>query len=174
MVEIDHIGANCRRMPGLSPFPHPRQPTLKPVHLVVYFDTPPTGVWAELADLASHPQWMGDAEAIEFLDSRTAGVGTRMRVPTRIGPFRATDVMRVIGWEERRLIEVEHVGPVSGVGRFEIQPSGSGTELRWSETLRFPWWLGGPLGAWLARPILRRVWLGNLARLRQRVEVSGP
>ncbi|MGH8952383.1 MAG: SRPBCC family protein [Acidimicrobiia bacterium] len=147
---------------------------MKPVQLVVLLNTPPTRVWAELADLASHPQWMGDAEAVEFLDSRTGGVGTRMRVPTRIGPLRATDVMTVVGWDDGRLIEVEHVGSVTGVGRFEIRPSGSGTELRWTETLRFPWWLGGVFGAWLAQPILRKVWKGNLERLRQRVEVSGP
>jgi hypothetical protein len=147
---------------------------LKPVHLVVFFNTPPTGVWAELADLGSHSEWMGDAEAVEFVTGQTTGEGARMRVPTRIGPFRSTDLMTVVEWEEGRSIGVEHVGAVAGVGRFELRPLGAGTELTWTEILHFPWWLGGPLGAWLARPILRRVWLRNLERLRRRVEVSAP
>jgi Polyketide cyclase / dehydrase and lipid transport len=138
-------------------------------------DASPEMVWSELADLQSHPEWMGDAGSIQFVGEQTAGVGTEMVVPTRVGPFRTTDLMRVVGWEEGRLIEVEHVGAVSGVGSFEIQPAPEGhTELLWSETLRFPWWLAGPLGAWLARPILKQIWRGNLDRLRRRVEVTGP
>jgi hypothetical protein len=97
-----------------------------------------------------------------------------MRVPTRVGPFRTTDMMTVVEWEEGRSIAVEHLGAVSGLGRFEIRTSGHGTELTWSETLRFPWWLGGRLGAFLARPILRQVWRGNLERFRRRLAVSGP
>ncbi len=38
------------------------------------------------------------------------------------------------------------------------------TVLSWEEDLVFPWWLGGPVGAWAARPILRWVWRGNLRR----------
>jgi hypothetical protein len=97
-----------------------------------------------------------------------------MRVPTRVGPFRTTDLMTVVEWEEGSLIAVEHEGAVSGQGRFEIRPLGPGTELTWSETLTFPWWLGGSLGAWIARPILRGIWRGNLERLRRRLEVSDP
>jgi len=112
--------------------------------------------------------------AIEFINDRTAGVGTKMNVPTRIGPLRTTDVMTVVEWVEGRLIAVEHVGAVSGKGRFEISPSGSGTELRWSEILEFPWWLGGAVGAWLARPVLRRVWSRNLQALKERLEINAP
>ena len=143
------------------------------IRMVVLIDAPPERVWAELADLGSHPEWMGDAGSVEFVTAQTEGVGTRMRVPTRVGPFRTTDLMTVIEWDERRRIGVEHVGAVSGRGRFEIRPSGSGTELTWSETLGFPWWLGGPLGAWVARPVMRRIWRGNLKELRRRLEVSG-
>jgi hypothetical protein len=115
---------------------------------------------------------MKDADAVNFLTEQTAGVGTQLRVPTRVGPFRTTDLMTVVEWDEGKAIAVDHQGAVSGLGRFEIRPSGEGTELLWSETLRFPWWLGGPVGAWLARPILKRVWLGNLDRLGERLAVT--
>lgn len=144
------------------------------IELTAWFEAPPDQVWAELADLGSHVEWMADAMAIHFLTEETTGVGAQMRVPTRIGPFRANDLMTVVEWDEGRVIAVEHIGAVSGVGRFEILPVGTGTELRWSEKLRFPRWLGGPVGAWLAGPILRRIWRGNLRRLGERLAVSGP
>jgi carbon monoxide dehydrogenase subunit G len=144
------------------------------LELIVVLAAPLGRVWDELADLGSHSEWMRDAGSIEFVGGQTTGVGTRMRVPTRVGPFRTTDMMTVVEWEEGRSIAVEHLGAVSGLGRFEIRASGHGTELTWSETLRFPWWLGGRLGAFLARPILRQVWRGNLERFRRRLAVSGP
>lgn len=147
---------------------------MKPVTLTVDIEAPTDRVWAELADFGSHPEWMGDAMAIEFITDRTVGVGTQIRVPTRIGPLRTSDVMTVVEWVDNELIAVEHVGAVSGRGRFEISPSGSGTVLRWSEILDFPWWLGGALGAWVARPVLRRGWGRNLQTLKRRLEVSAP
>jgi carbon monoxide dehydrogenase subunit G len=144
------------------------------VELAVSLAASPERVWAELADLGSHSEWMGDAETIQFVTGQTVGVGTRMRVPTRIGPFRSTDLMTVVEWEAGRSIGVEHVGAVAGIGRFELAPAGSGTELTWTEVLRFPWWMGGRWGSWLARPVLRRIWRRNLERLRRRVEVNAP
>jgi carbon monoxide dehydrogenase subunit G len=144
------------------------------IELTARFEAPPDRVWAELADLGSHVEWMADAMAIHFLTEETTGVGVQMRVPTKIGPFRANDLMTVVEWDEGRVIAVEHIGTVSGVGRFEILPVGTGTELRWTEKLRFPRWLGGPVGAWLAGPILRRIWRGNLRRLGERLAVSAP
>ncbi len=117
---------------------------------------------------------MADAEAVHFLTDQTAGIGAQLRVPTRVGPFRTTDLMTVVEWDEGKAIAVDHQGAVSGLGRFEIRPLVGGTELLWSETLRFPWWLGGPVGAWLARPILKRIWGRNLAKLGERLSVTDP
>jgi hypothetical protein len=137
-------------------------------------DVPLERVWAEIADLGAHGEWMSDATAIHFVGYRTRGLGAQMRVPTKIGPFRSTDLMTVVGWEEGRMIAVEHRGAISGVGRFEVRSLDAGTELAWTESLRFPWWLGGPIGELVARPILRRMWLANLRRFGERVALSDP
>lgn len=146
----------------------------KAIDLTAVFAAPIGVVWAELSDLASHPEWMSDAGSIEFLSEGRQGVGTLIRASTEVGPIRLSDTMRVIEWEELGRITVEHVGPVTGSGSFQIRPVDEGTELRWIETLIFPWWLGGPIGAAVARPILGRIWRGSLEKLRARVELSVP
>jgi hypothetical protein len=145
----------------------------KPIDLTIVFEAPVERVWAELSDLGSHTEWMSDAGSVEFLSESRQGVGTLIRARTEVGPIRLQDTMRVTEWVEGRRISVEHVGPVTGSGTFAIRPAGGGTELRWTETLFFPWWLGGPIGAWVARLVLRRIWRGNLEKLRARVQLSG-
>ena len=86
----------------------------RPIEVSVLIDAPLARVWAELADFASHPQWMDDAATVRFLTDRTTGLGTRIEVATRVGPLRATDVMEVVRWEEEQTIVVEHVGAVKG------------------------------------------------------------
>lgn len=123
-------------------------------------------VWSELADLTSHASWMKDAVEIEFLGRKQSGIGTRMRVPTRVGPFRTTDILEVTGWVDGESISVDHEGLVSGSGRFSLEGDDP-TLIIWEETLRFPWWLGGPITAVFARPVLRAIWAGNLDRFAQ-------
>ncbi len=146
----------------------------RPIEVSILISAPPARVWAELADFGSHPQWMDDAATVRFLTDQTTGVGTRIEAATRVGSLRATDVMEVVRWEVERTIVVEHVGSVKGFGRFDIGPIGDGTEMRWVEDLRFPWWMGGPVGLAVARPIFRRIWRGSLMRLKTRLEISGP
>jgi hypothetical protein len=125
-------------------------------------------VWSELADLATHATWMKDAVGIEFLGAKQSGIGTRMRVPTRVGPLRTTDIIEVTGWVDGESISVDHKGLVSGRGQFSLDGDDP-TLVIWEETLRFPWWLGGSITATFARPILRAIWRGNLGRLAERV-----
>ncbi|MDP9143967.1 MAG: SRPBCC family protein, partial [Actinomycetota bacterium] len=76
----------------------------------MHYDAAPGRVWAELADLASHSEWMTDADTVHFLSDQTAGVGTQFRVPTRVGPLRTTDLMTVVEWDEGKAIAVDHQG----------------------------------------------------------------
>ncbi len=124
-------------------------------------------VWHALADLQAHTGWMRDALSIEITSQSQRGVGTRMEVLTVIGPLRTTDVMEVVGWDEGRSIEVRHHGLVRGTGTLGVEPDEAGSRVTWDETLTFPWWLGGAVTAWLARPVLAAVWRGNLRRLEE-------
>ena len=124
-------------------------------------------VWGALSDLGGHTEWMKDAERIEFTSDRTTGIGTTMNIETRVGPLRTIDVVTVTGWAEGESIEIAHRGLVTGAGGLSAAPVAEGTVVTWVEDLTFPWWLGGPITAWLARPILTRVFRGNLERLEE-------
>lgn len=124
-------------------------------------------VWAALADLGSHAQWMKDAQSVVFTGQVTSGVGTVMEVQTRVGPLRTLDVLEVTGWDDGKSIDVAHRGLVTGIGTLSAEPAATGTKVSWIEELSFPWWLGGPLTALLARPVLKAIWRGNLLRLEE-------
>jgi hypothetical protein len=95
-----------------------------------------------------------------------------MIVVTRVGPIRVDDHMEIIEWIEGRVIGVRHDGIVTGVGRFTLEPAGSGaTMFAWEEDLTFPWYLGGRLGSSIGGPVvLKRIWRHNLAALKKLVE----
>lgn len=134
-------------------------------------DVPPRVVWAAIEDLSTHTQWMADAARITFRSSRRSGVGTEAECLTRIGPFSTLDLITVTEWVPGRVMGVEHHGAVTGHGRFTLRRQRRGrTRFCWEERLSFPWRLGGPIGERLSRPLLRRVWRANLARLKARVE----
>lgn len=142
------------------------------IRVSVSIDAPKVVVWEHLADLASHVDWMADAESVEFRSPARTGLGTVMEVDTRVGPLRTTDVIEVTGWTEGESIEVDHRGLVSGQGRFDLDAVAGGTRFTWSEQLVFPWWLGGPVTALVATPFLTWIWRRNLLQLRLRVERS--
>jgi len=123
-------------------------------------------VWEEVANLENHIEWIADAHAIEFLTEMHSGVGTRMEVETRFGSFRTTDVMEITAWDEGERMAATHQGRFTGQGAFTLEPEDGGTRCSWTEEIRFPWFFGGPIGAWAARPIFSWVWRHNLRRLR--------
>ena len=127
-------------------------------------------VWREAADLASHAEWMADAESIEFDGEQRAGIGTVMRVETVVGPLRTTDRMEVTEWIEGESIGVKHSGLVTGSGFFRLSPVAGGTRFTWTEELTFPLYLGGAITAFLAKPVLGFIWRRNLAGLKRRIE----
>jgi hypothetical protein len=127
-------------------------------------------VWAALARLEDHVEWMQDATAIRFQSAQRRGVGTTFECDTKVGPIRLTDTMEVTEWEDGVRIGVRHRGAVSGTGRFSLaDAAGPATMVEWEEQLSFPWWLGASVGAGLAKPLFGALWRGNLRRLRRLV-----
>jgi len=136
----------------------------------------PARVWADVEDVASHVEWMADAEAIRFTSDRTSGVGTTFDCDTRVGPLRLTDRMEITRWEPGRAMGVRHVGVVTGDGAFTMRPVRRGlrrraaTRFEWTERLTFPWWMGGPVGALVGGRVLKLIWRRNLRALKRRIE----
>lgn len=130
----------------------------------------PKDVWTIIEPIERHVDWMADADSIYFTSGQTRGVGTTFDCVTRIGPFRTVDRMEVTAWDPPRRMGIEHQGLFTGQGRFTLRRTRFGrTRFSWSERIRFPWWLGGPVGALLAKPVFFLVWRGNLRRLRDLV-----
>jgi uncharacterized protein YndB with AHSA1/START domain len=144
------------------------------IRIGITIDAPPREVWRHLRDIASHVEWMADAESIRFTSRKQRGVGTTFECATRIGPFSVLDVMEITEWRERRAMGVRHSGVITGSGRFTLKARRGGrTRLVWQERLRFPWWMAGPVGALAGSPVMRVIWKGNLRRFKRRVEGDG-
>ncbi|MEP7203494.1 MAG: SRPBCC family protein [Ilumatobacteraceae bacterium] len=133
----------------------------------------PSQVWAVVEPIEDHVSWMHDAVAIRFQTEQNRGVGTAFLCDTKVGPFRLVDHMEITEWIRDSSMGVRHVGVVTGTGRFTLTSIDLGrrTRFRWDETLTFPWWLGGPIGALIGgRLVLRKIWGRNLRTLKQLVE----
>jgi hypothetical protein len=145
------------------------------VRVGVTIDASPDVVWRAVEPIERHVDWMADAESITFTTAQTRGVGTAFDCLTKIGPFRLTDRMVVTEWQPRRTMGIEHRGLVTGRGTFTLRRRPRGrTRFTWTESLQFPWWMGGPVGAFAAWPVLRAVWRRNLRRLKTLVEERTP
>jgi hypothetical protein len=136
------------------------------IDLPVDLDT----AWQEIETIEDHVYWMADAERLEFATEQRRGVGTEIVVATRVGPFRTSDRMLFTEWVDHVRLSVEHKGLFTGQGSFSLDGiDDSTTRLTWEEEIRFPWYLGGRLGAALAQPVLRWIWARNLRRLSSRL-----
>jgi hypothetical protein len=137
---------------------------------------PPSAVWQVVEPIERHVEWMADAVAIRFETEQTRGVGTTFSCVTKVGPLRLTDHMTITEWAPAHALGVAHTGVVSGAGRFTLSAlPGGRTRFSWQEHLRFPWWLGGRLGALVGgQVVLRPLWRRNLRRLATLVEESCP
>ena len=133
----------------------------------------PAQVWSAVEAIEDHVSWMHDAVAIRFQTDRRRGVGSAFLCDTKVGPFKLVDRMEITEWTPTAAIGVRHVGLVTGTGRFTLTPIDLGRRTRfgWDESLVFPWWLGGPLGAFVGgRLVLRPIWNRSLRTLKHLVE----
>jgi len=134
-------------------------------------DASPSEVWEIVRHVEHHVDWMHDAVAIRFTSPTTSGAGTTFDCDTRIGPFRLTDRMEITRWAPEEAMGVRHVGVVTGTGQFTLEElPGGRTRFGWEERLRFPWWMGGRVGAVVGGEVLKLVWGRNLRTLKGIVE----
>lgn len=135
---------------------------------------PRSSVWEVLADVQRQPEWMRDALSIEMLTDGPMRVGSRMKVPTQIGPFRTTDIMEVTAYDPPRVWTVVHRGMVTGEGTFTLTEANDGgtTRVEWRERLAAPLGALGRFGMTAMRPLLRRTFQDDLDRFRALCEAS--
>jgi Polyketide cyclase / dehydrase and lipid transport len=144
--------------------------------LSVAIDLPatPAHVWQLVEPIEDHVEWMHDAVAIRFQTDQHRGVGAAFLCDTKVGPFKLVDRMEITEWVPGSVMGVRHVGMITGTGRFTLTPIDLGrrTRFTWDESLTFPWWLGGPVGAWIGgRLVLHPIWKRNLRELKRIVEM---
>lgn len=139
----------------------------------VEIDATPERVWEVVEPVERHVDWMHDAVAIRFTSDQTRGAGTEFLCDTKVGPFKLVDRMEITEWETAKVMGVRHTGLVTGSGKFTLEPIDLGrrTRFTWAEDLVFPWWMGGPIGAWIGGKIaLGPIWRRNLRNLKRIVE----
>lgn len=144
------------------------------IQVSIDINAPVSRVWEIVEPVERHIDWMADAVAIRFQTEQTRGVGTTFFCDTKVGPIKLVDVMTITAWEPERVMGVKHTGVVTGTGEFTLTPLGdSTTRFTWTESLVFPWWLGGPLGALVGGQIvMKAIWRRNLRKLKQLVEAA--
>jgi uncharacterized membrane protein len=127
-------------------------------------------VWEVLADIERQPTWMTEMKAVTVETPPPTGVGTRGSATVRILGVGVTDPVEVEVHEPPRRFGIRHLGRFTGAGLLTLtpRPGGHSTIVHWEERLAppvFPY-----LGAFVAKPILARVFQADLERLRAIVE----
>lgn len=143
------------------------------ISVSIELDASPERVWQVVEPVERHVDWMHDAVAIRFETDQTRGVGTRFLCDTKVGPIKLVDRMEITEWRPGEAMGVRHTGLVTGTGLFTLEPIDLGrrTRFTWAEELIFPWWLGGPIGAFVGgKIVMQAIWRRNLRELARIVE----
>ena len=143
----------------------------KRIEVSILINKPLDVVWNEVKVMEDHVNWMEDAVKIDILSDNTSGLNTKMNVLTKVGPITLTDIITVTEWKEKESIGVVHEGIVTGEGVFYLtEIEENKTKFQWVETLKFPFYLGGPLGEVFGGLILKYIWKKNLKNLKEIIE----
>lgn len=142
------------------------------IRVSVDIAAPVQKVWDVVEPVERHIDWMADAVAIRFQTEQTRGTGTTFFCDTKVGPIKLVDVMTITAWEPGKVMGVKHTGVVTGTGEFTLEAIDEvNTRFTWTESLTFPWWLGGPIGAFVGGQIvMKAIWRRNLRELKKLVE----
>jgi len=143
------------------------------IRITEEIEASPEMVWNAISDIQTHVNWMADASTIKITSEQTEGVGVTFDCDTKVGPLRTTDKMEVIEWVPNHTLTISHKGLVEGKGSFILErTSDARTLFVWEENLDFPIFLGGKITEFIAKPVLKKIWRGNLYKLKHLVEIS--
>ena len=143
------------------------------ISVSIDIDATPAQVWAVVEPVERHIDWMHDAVAIRFTSEQTRGTGTTFLCDTKVGPIKLVDAMEITAWEPEQRMGVRHTGIVTGEGEFTLTPIDLGrrTRFTWTESLKFPWYLGARLGERIGgQVVMKAIWRRNLKNLDRLVE----
>ena len=143
----------------------------KRIEISTVINKPLNVVWDEVKIMENHVNWMEDAVKIDILSQNNSGLNTKMNVLTKVGPISLNDIITVTEWKEKESIGVIHEGIVTGKGVFYLtKVDENTTKFKWVETLKFPFYLGGPVGEVFGGLILKLIWKKNLKNLKEIIE----
>ena len=119
---------------------------------------PPEVVWELITDWENQGDWMLEARDFVVTSDEREGIGVEAESTITIGGIRTRDKVRVIGWEPRRRLAIEHRGWVSGIGEMFLTPLGTDrTHFFWREELEPPIGLLGAIGLAAFKPMMARL-----------------
>jgi hypothetical protein len=128
-------------------------------------DAPIETVWDVVADVGRQPEWMAEMSDLRMLTDPPLGVGSRGEATVTIAGISTTDPVTVSLFQPPRRYGIVHEGRISGDGLIALasRAVGGPTIVEWEERLFppvFPY-----VGAAVMRPVLRRIFQGDLDRL---------
>jgi uncharacterized protein YndB with AHSA1/START domain len=141
-----------------------------PVRSTIAIDAPIERVWAVIADIERQPEWMLDLKAVRLLTPPPVGVGTMAEGTVRILGLTVSDPITITEFAPPHRFAIHHDGIFSGDGviTLESRADGSGTIVRWDETLISP--VLPHLADRVGRPIFGAVFQKDLDTLRDQLE----
>jgi hypothetical protein len=135
------------------------------IRMSAELDAPIETVWDVVADVGRQPEWMAEMSDLRMLTEPPLGVGSRGEATVTIAGISTTDPVTVSVFEPPRRYGIVHEGRIAGDGLIALaaRAVGGPTIVEWEERLFppvFPY-----VGAAVMRPVLRRIFQGDLERL---------
>ena len=130
---------------------------------------PPDEVFAYLTDPAKLPTWQ-DVEEVTQLTPGPIGPGTRFREVHKVLGIRRVEITEVVTFEPGRRFEIRVVEGPPVDGRWDFEPTPTGTRVTLTPTARLPGPLrvAAPLVAFMTAIVMERFH----RRLRRALEAS--
>ena len=137
-------------------------------------EAPIEAVWDVVADVDGQPEWMTEMSDLRMLTDPPLGVGSRGEATVTVAGISTTDPVTISVFEPPRRFGILHEGRIRGDGLIALasRAAGGPTIVEWEERLFppvFPY-----VGAAVMRPVLRRIFRGDLVRLAALVAARRP